>query len=62
MESAETDKKYCCVCGKEIIIGIFNDARHQEYNFIAHIMGQPMFCSDCWKNINRKEKIENGKS
>ena len=50
----DTDKKYCCVCGKEIIIGVFKDASHQEYNFIAHIMGQPMFCSDCWNHTNRK--------
>lgn len=49
------DKKYCCICGKEIIIGDFCNASHQKYNFIAHIMGEPMFCSDCWSIIEQKD-------
>lgn len=53
--SEDTDKKYCCLCNKEIVIGVFCDASHQEYNFIAHIMGQPMFCSNCWRSINKTE-------
>lgn len=53
--SEDTDKKYCCICDKEIVIGDFCDADHQQYNFISHIMGEPMFCSGCWKKIKRGE-------
>lgn len=48
------DKRYCYICGKEIIIGVFCNASHQEYNLFAHIMGEPMLCADCWGKIERK--------
>ena len=51
--SEDTGTKYCCLCGKEIIIGEWCNAEHQQYNFIAHIMGQPMLCSECWKSIDK---------
>lgn len=49
----ETEAKYCCLCGNKIVIGKWCDIEHQQFNFIAHIFGEPMLCCDCWRKAKR---------